>query len=89
MIDLPGGGKAITQEEFRQRLEAEARAEPCYWCSASEDNDVTDADLISWHVEQVEALRPFTRSSHHLKAAMMHATTVRALRAAAEAGGVR
>lgn len=26
MIDLPGGGKAITQEEFRQRLEAEALA---------------------------------------------------------------
>jgi hypothetical protein len=27
MIDLPGGGKAITQEEYRQRREAEARAE--------------------------------------------------------------
>lgn len=58
----------------------------------SEAHTPTDderSDLIAWHVEQVEALRPFTRSSHHLKAAMMHAATVRTLRAAAEAGGVR
>lgn len=39
-----------------------------------------DSDLIRWHVEQAEALRPFTRSSHHLKAAMMHVATVRVLR---------
>ncbi|QWY84641.1 hypothetical protein QEH34_gp61 [Microbacterium phage Footloose] len=46
----------------------------------------SDTDLIAWHVEQVEALRPFIRSSAHLHAAMMHAATVRALRAA---GGAR
>lgn len=46
--------------------------------------DLSDTDLIAWHAEQVEALRPFTRSSAHLKAAMIHAATVRALRAKGE-----
>lgn len=43
----------------------------------------TDSDLIAWHIEQIEALRPFRRSSAHLRASMMHASTVAALRAAA------
>lgn len=50
------------------------------------EGEPSDTDLIAWHVDQVGVLRPFIRSSAHLKAAMMHAATVRALRAA---GGVR
>lgn len=36
-------------------------------------------DLIAWHAEQIEALRPFIRSAGHRKAAMMHAATIHAL----------
>lgn len=53
-------------------------------CQRPTQGEQSDTDLIAWHVEQVEALRPFTRSSAHLKAAMMHAATVRALRAGGE-----
>lgn len=41
------------------------------------------SDLIAWHAEQVELLRPFRRSSSHFKAAMMHAATLSILRASA------
>lgn len=48
---------------------------------AQPQGEPTDSDLIAWHVEQIELLRPFRRSSTHLKAAIMHAATVRTLRA--------
>ncbi|WP_315106320.1 hypothetical protein [uncultured Microbacterium sp.] len=51
-----------------------------------EPSDAQESELIAWHVEQVELLRPFRRSRNHLKAAMMHAATVRALRAAGVVG---
>ncbi|KTR79136.1 hypothetical protein NS234_01840 [Microbacterium oxydans] len=65
----------------------EGQESPCR-CSERAQGASSNTDLIAWHVEQVEALRTFTRSAAHLKAAMMHAATVRALRAdAAETGG--
>ncbi|MBT2485794.1 MULTISPECIES: hypothetical protein [unclassified Microbacterium] len=71
-MDAPGLATELEAAGFRRLVGIEP----------SEDA-TGHGDLIAWHIEQVESLRPFIRSSAHLKAAMMHAATVRALRAPA------
>ena len=69
--------KSFADKSYKAWESAEAdldRLEPCL------ERDIEDNDLIAWHVEQVDALCTFRRSSARLKAAMMHAATGRALR---------